>query len=160
MRGCFSYGVVCPHLFQDKSTLQAEEPDKVCSVGIASGSFEASARFKLRCCGIALETFPYATSSDTPRRRDIISLAAFRAGFDLTSVVYFADGPWDHRASVALGIPMIGIGRSYESLLEIGVQHTFQDYMEPMRIIEVLSELVKNVPKEALHPITQTAHSR
>ena len=54
---------------------------------------------------------------------------------------------------------MIGIGRNNESLLEIGVQHTFQDYLEPMRIIEVLSELMKNVPKEALHPIAQTVRS-
>jgi beta-phosphoglucomutase-like phosphatase (HAD superfamily) len=82
------------------------ERDDICSVAIASGCFEASTRFKLRCCGITLDAFPYATSSDTPRRRDIIPLVASRAGFELTSVVYFADGPWDHHVSVALRIPM------------------------------------------------------
>lgn len=108
------------------------------SVAIATGCFDASARFKLRCCGLALEAFPHATSSDTPRRRDIIPLAASRAGFDLASVVYFGDAPWDARLSDILGLPMIGIGRRYEQLRELGVQRVFRDYSDADRIIEAM----------------------
>ena len=115
--------------------------EAVFSVAIATGGFEAEARFKLQCCGIALDDYPHATSSDTPRRRDIIRLSASRAGFELSSVVYFGDGPWDVQASGALGIPMIGIGRRHEQLRSLGVRHVFRDYSDGDAIIEVLREL-------------------
>jgi phosphoglycolate phosphatase-like HAD superfamily hydrolase len=112
--------------------------ESICSVAIATGCFVASARFKLKCCGIALDDFPHATSSDTPRRRDIIPLAARRAGFPVSSVVYFGDAPWDVRVSDALGVPMIGIGRRIEQLQELGVQNVFRDYSDGNGIIRVL----------------------
>ena len=118
--------------------LQREE---ICSVAIATGCFDTSARMKLRCCGINLDSFPNATSSDTPRRRDIIPLAAARAGFDLSSVVYFGDAPWDVRVSHPLGVPMIGIGRRIQQLQSLGVQHVFRDYSDSDRIIDVLNHL-------------------
>ena len=111
-----------------------------CPVAIATGCYQASARFKLKCCGIALDEFPHATSSDTPRRSDIIPLAASRAGFPMSSVVYFGDAPWDVRVSSILGIPMIGIGRRVERLQELGVRHTFRDYTDPDRIFRTLFE--------------------
>ncbi len=115
----------------------------ICSVAIATGCFYASAKFKLKCCGVDLEDFPHATSSDTPRRRDIISLAASRAGFPVSSVVYFADAPWGVRVSRILGVPMIGIGRRWERLRELGVQYTFRDYSDADAIIRVLHSLPK-----------------
>jgi phosphoglycolate phosphatase-like HAD superfamily hydrolase len=110
----------------------------ICSVAIASGGFEAEARFKLGCCGINLDDFPHATSSDTPRRRDIVRLAATRAGFDLSSVVFFGDGAWDVQTTGILGIPMIGIGRKLELLRSLGVRHRFRDFSDPDAIIGVL----------------------
>ena len=95
--------------------------ESVCSVAIATGCFDTSARFKLRCCGIALDDFPHATSSDAPRRRDIIPLAAARAGYPVSSVVYFGDAPWDVNVSRLLGVPMIGIGRRVNELRTLGV---------------------------------------
>lgn len=127
--------------------------EKICSVVIATGCFDTSARFKLRCCGIALDDFPHATSSDAPRRRDIIPLAAARAGFDLSSVVYFGDGEWDVRVSRFLGIPMIGIGRRIERLRALGVQHLFRDYSDADAIIRVLHGL----KKRPNHPVERTA---
>jgi len=117
------------------------QDEKVCSVAIATGCFDTSARFKLRCCGIALEDFPHATSSDTPRRRDIIPLAAARAGFELSSVVYFGDGEWDVHVTRSLCIPMIGIGRRIENLRSLGVRHLFRDYSDADSIIRALYEL-------------------
>jgi phosphoglycolate phosphatase-like HAD superfamily hydrolase len=115
--------------------------EAICSVAIATGCFEASARFKLKCCGVALDDFPHATSSDTPRRREIIPLAARRAGFPMSAVVYFGDAPWDARVTRILGIPMIGIGRRIERLKELGVRHTFRDYSDADAMIRVLGEL-------------------
>ena len=117
--------------------------EDICSVAIATGCFGSTAKFKLRCCGIALDDFPHATSSDTPRRRDIIPLAAGRAGFSVSSVVYFGDAPWDVRVSGILGIPMIGIGRRIEHLKLLGVEHVFRDYSDADAIIRVLSDLKK-----------------
>jgi phosphoglycolate phosphatase-like HAD superfamily hydrolase len=121
--------------------------ERICSVAIATGCFERSARFKLRCCGITLDDFPHATSCDTPRRRDIIPMAASRAGFPVTSVVYFGDAPWDAKVSQLLGIPMIGIGRRIEQLRALGVQYVFRDYSDADAIIRVLHDL-KGKPKK------------
>jgi len=123
--------------------LERLSEEKVCDIAIATGCFDITARFKLDCCGIALERFPHATSSDASGRRDIITIAAQRAGFDLSSVVYFGDAPWDVRASNALGIPMIGIGRRHEKLRTFGLRHVFRDYSEPDKIIDALLELQK-----------------
>ena len=125
--------------------------ESICSVAIATGCFDASARFKLACCGIALDDFPHATSSDTPRRRDIIPLAASRAGFPISSVVYFGDAPWDVRVSGILGVPMVGIGRRIERLRELGVQHVFRDYSDAEIIIRVLCDLKKR-PNQSSEP--------
>jgi len=136
--------------------------EAVCSVAIATGCFASSARFKLRCCGIALEDFPHATSSDTPRRRDIIPLAAARAGFPVSSVVYFGDAPWDVRVSRVLEIPMIGIGRGFEQLRALGVQHVFRDYSDADAIIRVLRDVAKQpkAPEPTTEPETSRAGSR
>ena len=123
--------------------------ERICSVAIATGCFDTSARFKLKCCGIALDEFPHATSSDTPRRRDIIPLAASRAGFPVSSVVYFGDAPWDVRVSGILGVPLIGIGRRWERLRELGVQHVFRDYSDADAIIRVLCDLKKRPNPES-----------
>jgi phosphoglycolate phosphatase-like HAD superfamily hydrolase len=108
-------------------------------IAIATGCFSSSARFKLSCCGLDLATFPHATSSNAPRRRDIIPLAATRAGFTISSVVYFGDAPWDVRVCAHLGIPLIGIGRRHGELRKLGVKHSFRDYTDPDGIISVFT---------------------
>lgn len=105
-------------------------------VAFATGGFDTEAEFKLRCCGINLQDYPHATSSDTPRRRDIIALAAERAGFDLSSTIYFGDAPWDVKACKRLGIPMIGIGRRIEILKEFGISDVFEDFRNPELVLK------------------------
>ena len=98
-------------------------------VAIATGGFDSEAAFKLECCGLDLTKFANATSSDTPRRVDIIPLAIERAGYDLnSSIVYFGDAPWDVRACETLQVPMIGIGRRVDELRRLGVEDVFRDY--------------------------------
>jgi beta-phosphoglucomutase-like phosphatase (HAD superfamily) len=123
------------------SFLERLRQERICTVAIATGCFATSARYKLSCCGLSLDDFPHATSSDTPRRRDIISLAAARAGFSLDACVYFGDAPWDISASHALNIPMIGIGRRHEQLRSLGVSHVFRDYSDADAIITILRRL-------------------
>lgn len=106
------------------------EADTAWSVAIATGGFESEARFKLKCCGLDLKAFPYATSSDTPYRKEIIPLAADRAGGNLDSAVYFGDAPWDWKVSQELGIPFIGIGRQVKVLRDLGAQETFVDFYD------------------------------
>jgi beta-phosphoglucomutase-like phosphatase (HAD superfamily) len=117
-------------------------------VAIATGGFDMEAEFKLACCGLRLEHFAHATASDTPRRRDIIRLACARAGFEIDSVVYFGDAPWDVRACSELGIPMIGIGRRWERLRQLGVRFAFRDYQDQesiMRALHVIGGEMANV---------------
>lgn len=115
--------------------------EQIRSVAIATGCFHASTRFKLNCCGFSLDEFPHATSSDTPRRRDIIPLAASRAGFPMSAVVYLGDAPWDVRVSGSLGIPFTGIGRRIDRLREPGIQHVIRNYSDADAIISVLHDL-------------------
>lgn len=123
----------------------------VCAVAIATGCFDESARFKLECCGVRLGRYPHATASDTPRRRDIISLAASRAGFEMRSVVYFGDAPWDVRASSELGIPLIVIGRRWQQLRDLGARFAFRDYRKPEEILNALCVLRAEIPSRAAH---------
>lgn len=111
-----------------------------CTIAIASGGFDIEAAYKLNCCGISLHDYPHATSSDTPRRKDFISLSASRAGFELSSVVYFGDAPWDVKVCLENNIKMVGIGRRISQLRELGIKYTFRDYSDADEIIDVLLE--------------------
>ena len=111
------------------------------TVAFATGGFDAEAAFKLKCCGLDLSEYPHATSSDTPRRRDIIPLAAQRAGFDLSSAVYFADAPWDVEAAARLSLPMIGIGRRIGELGKMGVKNRFRDFSQSDAILDAFYTL-------------------
>ena len=112
--------------------------DSAVTVAFATGGFDTEAAFKLRCCGIELSDYSHATSSDTPRRRDIIPLAASRAGMPLSVAVYFGDAPWDIEACSALGVPMIGIGRRIESLRRLGLEEVFRDFTKSQTIRETM----------------------
>lgn len=118
------------------------------TVAIASGGFAEEARFKLHCCGIALDAYPHATSGDRTHRSDILALAARRAGFTPEGTVYFGDGPWDIRAAAEAGMRFIGIGRRWDQLRALGAATVFRDFrapelilraMDPARVPEVAS---------------------
>lgn len=118
-------------------------------VAIATGGFDTEAEFKLDCCGLRMRDFPHATASDTPRRRDIVQLAALRAGHELSSAVYFGDAPWDVRVSKELGIPMIGVGRRCEQLRQLGLRFAFRDYTDPEQIMNALRTIAR-MPNDAM----------
>lgn len=117
------------------------QEEKISTVAIATGCFDDEARFKLDCCGINLDDYPHATSSDTPRRIDILPLAAARAGGATADIVYFGDAPWDFAVSRALPVHMIGIGRRIRQLAELGLEHTFPNYRDHASLLDALAEL-------------------
>ena len=93
------------------------------------------------------------------KRKDIIQLAALRAGFALGSVVYFGDAPWDVRVRTELGIQMIGIGRRHELLRKMGVRFAFRDYSEPEEILTALTFIRAGLPNNALQATREDARA-
>lgn len=128
----------------------------IARVAIATGCFDDEARFKLACCGVEMDVFPHATSSDTPRRRDILPLAASRAGASTSDTVYFGDAPWDFAVSRALPVAMIGIGRRIEELAKMGLEHTFADFSNEDAILDAISSLTAK-PRESVHSMVSSA---
>jgi phosphoglycolate phosphatase-like HAD superfamily hydrolase len=101
-------------------------------VAIATGDWHATASFKLAAAGIDVSRYPMATSSDVPRRSDIIRLAAQRAGRSLSDVVYVGDGIWDLKASRDLGVGFIGTGSRLNRLQEGGAEHMIEILEAPL----------------------------
>jgi phosphoglycolate phosphatase-like HAD superfamily hydrolase len=106
-------------------------------VALATGDWHSTIAFKLAAAGLDISTFPLATSSDTPRRADIIRLAAGRAGLPLSLAVYVGDGVWDLRACRELEIPFIGTGERTDRLAESGAEHL----LEPLEATAFLALL-------------------
>ncbi len=123
------------------SFIERLQNERIARVAIATGCFDDEARFKLACCGIDMDDFPHATSSDTPRRSDILPLAASRAGATTSDIIYFADAPWDFIVSKALAVPMIGIGRRIKQLRQSGLEHTFADFLDHESILEAMATM-------------------
>lgn len=66
---------------------------------------------KLDAAGITFSSIPLASSSDHYCRTEIMRLAERRAGTSqYDSITYFGDGPWDQRASKALGYNFVSVG--------------------------------------------------
>ena len=66
-----------------------------------------------------------------------------RAGFALSDAVYFGDAIWDVRASVQLGVRMIGIGRRTDQLQARGIAPVFRDFTDSESIFEAMRGSVK-----------------
>ena len=126
------------------------------SVAIATGGFDDEARFKLQCCGLDIDEFPYATSSDDPKRSRIIPLAAKRAGFLISSCIYFGDALWDIQVSRYLGIPLVGIGRKKAIFEENQMADHFRDFSDRKAILEILhrQKMKSNQPAHTTPAIT------
>lgn len=119
------------------------------SVAIATGGFDDEARFKLKCCGLNIDDFPHATSSDDPKRSNIIPLAAQRAGYPISSCIYFGDALWDIEVSCLLGIPLVGIGRKKTVFDENEIDDHFRDFSDKEAIHTIL-ENHKNISNKSV----------
>ncbi len=110
-------------------------------IAIATGDWQESAKLKLRLSGFKTDDFPFASSSDTRRRADIISLAAARAGHALSGSVYIGDGVWDMKAADELGIQFIGVGRKHELLREHGARKTLSSFRDVKSFFSALNDV-------------------
>lgn len=108
-------------------------------VAIATGCWAQSAQFKLRQAGFDVSEVPFASSSDTPLRKDIIALAAKRAGTSVKEAVYVGDGPWDFKATRELGMRFIGIGRRHQTLRDLGAEFVFPSFQEKAAFFHALT---------------------
>ncbi|MBW0147939.1 HAD family hydrolase [Marinobacter sp. CAU 1620] len=81
------------------------------AVAFATGGWSESAKMKLGSAGITFSAIPLASSSDHYSRTEIMRLAERRAGKShYDSMTYFGDGPWDEKASKALGYNFVSVG--------------------------------------------------
>lgn len=108
---------------------------------IATGDWQKSISLKLSCTDLPWQELPMATSTDRPTRASTITLAAERAGRDVSEALYVGDGLWDFRASRSLGIPFIGVGEKHEKLRAAGAPHTLPD-LSPEPFFTALDALI------------------
>lgn len=108
------------------------------AAAVATGGFEASARFKLKCAGLERFSDPAAFAEDGPSRRDIVSAAIGRAaqhfnGGTFERVVTVGDGLWDLRTAAELKLPFVGIaqGERAEQLRAAGAEVILADFTDP-----------------------------
>ncbi|MCG8517976.1 MAG: HAD family hydrolase [Pseudomonadales bacterium] len=81
------------------------------AVAFATGGWSESAKMKLDAAGLTFSSVPLASSSDHYSRTEIMRLAERRAGKSpYDSMTYFGDGPWDQKASEALGYNFVAVG--------------------------------------------------
>jgi phosphoglycolate phosphatase-like HAD superfamily hydrolase len=111
------------------------------SIAIATGCWHESAHTKLRLAGFDVRGIPFASSSDTRRRPDIIALAAARAGCAVSDAIYVGDGVWDVKAARELGMRFIGIGRRHELLREHGVRRVLASFRDEKAFFDALHDV-------------------
>jgi phosphoglycolate phosphatase-like HAD superfamily hydrolase len=112
------------------------------AVAMATGGWGASAAFKLKCAGMDINEYPFASANDGHTRADIVNTAIQRAeerrnetGF--SRVVLVGDGSWDIRTARELEKPFIGLGDDVFFRSE-GVIHSVPDYMDRDGFITLL----------------------
>ncbi len=111
------------------------------SIAIATGCWQESAHAKLRLAGFDVNGVPFASSSDTRRRADIIALAAARAGRVVSDAVYVGDGVWDVKAARELGMRFIGIGKKHELLREHGARSVLASFGDGKAFYDALKDV-------------------
>lgn len=121
-------------------------------VAIATGDWLATTSFKLAAAGIDVSGYPMATSSDCPRRSDIIKLAATRAARSLVDVIYVGDGVWDVRACRDLGVRFVGTGTRPHLLKAAGAQHILEVLEEALFLSAVKAAIVPGLHRNAVTP--------
>jgi beta-phosphoglucomutase-like phosphatase (HAD superfamily) len=86
--------------------------EQSCSIAIATGCWEETARLKLAGIRVDLDGIPLATCSDAMSRIEIMQIAEARAlkGKTPLKKTYFGDRIWDKLASEALGYDFIAVG--------------------------------------------------
>ena len=112
-------------------------------LGIATGAWEQSAKFKLDSIGIELNSICFSNSDHHKRReditKDVIHQLKNRTNTSPDQIIYFGDGVWDYKTCKNLGIDFIGIDVEHNGKLEkLGASVVFQDYSDKHLIMNEL----------------------
>lgn len=112
-------------------------------VGIATGSWEKNASFKLKSIGIDPTVFPFGNSDHQKSRSDILQYAFARANSlyeqAFEEIIYFGDGLWDYKTCKELGVKFIGIDVKEDGKLKsAGAEIVFKDFSASQSILKML----------------------
>ena len=94
--------------------------------GIATGGWGKTARMKLRHAGIE-EPDALSSCDDAVARADIMQHCLQRLGAQREGAVYFGDGPWDAKATAALGWKFVGVGGRLAGKCDVWIS----DFVDP-----------------------------
>jgi phosphoglycolate phosphatase-like HAD superfamily hydrolase len=122
------------------------ENDSQWGVAIATGSWTASARFKMRWAGLDLDGCPAAFAEDGPGREAILQTAVQRAAQSYRQehferIVSVGDAAWDVRTAHRLGLPFLGVGDDTrgQRLRCHGASHVIENFMDETRFMHCLN---------------------
>lgn len=112
-------------------------------VGIATGAWEQSAKFKLKAIGIDPNQVVFSNSNYHKSRMDIsnhvIQQLKAQSAIEPDSIIYFGDGKWDYETCQSLGIQFIGIDvKGDNQLSNLGAQTVFRNFLEKQKILEMV----------------------
>ena len=85
-------------------------------IGLATGGWQCTAMAKLQSARIDVSDVPMSSSDDSKDRQDIMRSCLGKLKDSSAKPVYVGDGPWDLRASIALGWGFVGIGARLEGI--------------------------------------------
>lgn len=116
-------------------------------LGIATGSWEKSAKLKLETIEIELDEICFSNSDYYKSReaitKDVIEQLIRKNSKTPEQIIYFGDGEWDFKTCQNLGIEFIGIDVDNDHKLKrLGAKNVFTDYSNKKQIMNKLIELV------------------
>lgn len=143
--------ITAPHRYRPiagaRETLERLRQDPTWDVAVATGAWGESAQRKLRYSGVAAEDLPFASSSDSPSRDEVVRLAIERArkiygrqGYN--RLVAVGDGIWDVWTARSLGLGFVGVGRGQAAakLRAEGATLVLPDLSDAPEVIRCLAE--------------------
>jgi phosphoglycolate phosphatase-like HAD superfamily hydrolase len=118
---------------------------------IATGAWRRSAETKLTAAEIPISGVPLVTSSEHPRRVDIIRHAVRLAAsaYEPEEVVYVGDGSWDVVACRELGIGFVGraAAGNAQPLIDLGAKAVLPDFSDASALLDLLSAPSALIPQ-------------
>lgn len=109
-------------------------------LGIATGSWEKSAKLKLESAKININDICFSHSNHHKSResitKDVIEQLTRKHRESPDQIIYFGDGEWDYKTCKKLGINFIGIDSTQDcKLRKLGAATVFQDFTDTEQIL-------------------------
>lgn len=112
-------------------------------LGIATGSWEESAKLKLDIIGIEIEGICFSNSNYDKAReaitQDVMDQLKKKTKAEPERIIYFGDGAWDYKTCKNLNIEFIGIDINNDGKLDrLGAKTVFQNYLDKETLLKDL----------------------